>query len=293
MTKHEVEIHKSNAIRVLCHHLYITATSWEKRIKYDTQIIITKLSHSMSRRENNKMGSLPRMVPYLQSSRDTGTNNTRRMSGVTFTANDRYKTIGMAARDEVNDVGTDTHHTDRDGSEERLEQLSGKNESSGVPERGLNLQDLIALIDYIKISDNRDNERYFQLIRHENDMINARMTWWLVLQGFMLAGIAFGWEKSLGLVVIFSFIGVLTSLSSAIVLSCAIYAIGKLGEQCHERYPLCDPAIGLADNDSDKPIKIIPYLPRWLLHLMLPWHIMPFLFVFGWISVMIVRVEGV
>ena len=85
--------------------LYITATSWEKRIKYDTQIIITKLSHSMSRRENNKMGSLPRMVPYLQSSRDTGTNNTRRMSGVTFSANDRYKTIGMAARDEVNDMG--------------------------------------------------------------------------------------------------------------------------------------------------------------------------------------------
>lgn len=62
----------------------------------------------------------------------------------------------MAARDEVNDVGTDTRHTDRDGLEETLEQLSGKNESSGVPERGLNLQDLIALIDYIKISDNRD-----------------------------------------------------------------------------------------------------------------------------------------
>ena len=34
------------------------------------------------------------------------------------------------------------------------------------------------------------------LIIHENEMINHRMTWFLVLQGFMLTGIAFGWEKS-------------------------------------------------------------------------------------------------
>ena len=136
-----------------------------------------------------------------------------------------------------------------------------------------------------------DNERYFQLVSHENDMINARMTWWLVLQGFMLAGVAFGWEKSLALVIIFASIGIITSLSSAIVLRCATYAIQMFDDQSQKRYPHCDP-IGLMNNDSD-PLTPFPHLPRRLVHFMFPWHVMPILFVCGWVAVIIVRVEEV
>lgn len=64
----------------------------------------------------------------------------------------------------------------------------------------------------------RRHRRCFELIKHENEMIHNRMTWFLLLQGFMLAGVAFGWEKSRHLVAIFSSIGALTALSSFVTM---------------------------------------------------------------------------
>ncbi|KAK1744548.1 hypothetical protein QTG54_005081 [Skeletonema marinoi] len=154
----------------------------------------------------------------------------------------------------------------------------------------------------IKMADNRENERYFQLIKHENEMINARMTWWLIVQGFMIAGVAFGWDKDFALVATFATLGIFTSLSSAIILRCATFALPLLDKQSQQLYPLCDPAMGLNLHRRAQQVRLdeievtpgsrpFPYLPKCLVEFLFPWHFMPLLFIGAWIAVLFLSLK--
>ncbi|GAB1235589.1 hypothetical protein [Ferrigenium sp. UT5] len=72
------------------------------------------------------------------------------------------------------------------------------------------------------------------LIHDENEMTNHRMNWFLILQGFLFAGIAFAWEKSIGLVIVFSGVGILSSLSVGLLLHLGIDAIKNLQREASE-----------------------------------------------------------
>ena len=83
------------------------------------------------------------------------------------------------------------------------------------------------------MTENHDNIR--SLIMHENDLINHRITWFLILQGFMLTALAFAWEKSCSLCWVFSFIGIFSSISVGIVLLAASQALEKLHNKKTEK----------------------------------------------------------
>ena len=103
-----------------------------------------------------------------------------------------------------------------------------------------------------------DPETVRKLIAQENEMINHRMTWFLVLQGFMLVGYSFAWEKSLALCVVFSCIGTVSALSVGILLRYGILALKNLEESCREQ---AEPVLGRGYDETPK-----------FIHFLLPWH---------------------
>lgn len=116
-----------------------------------------------------------------------------------------------------------------------------------------------------------------ELIAHENGMVNDRITWFLVLQGFMLAGLAFGWEKSTALCIVFSLLGILTSISVGIVLRYGILAIASLEASCEDTE---ETIIGRGSKETPA-----------LVHLLLPWHLLPIAFTLSWIALIVVRLQ--
>jgi hypothetical protein len=69
-----------------------------------------------------------------------------------------------------------------------------------------------------------------QMICHENDLINHRMTWFLTFHGLLFAALGFAWEKrdAAPLIYILCGLGIVVSLSSITVFSAADRAIHEL-----------------------------------------------------------------
>lgn len=99
------------------------------------------------------------------------------------------------------------------------------------------------------------------LIHDENEMTNHRMNWFLILQGFLFAGIAFAWDKNVGLCLVFSFVGIFSSLSVGILLHFGILAIRNLQKYCQAEI------IGRRHEET-----------KIFIHLLLPWNFLPILF---------------
>ncbi len=116
------------------------------------------------------------------------------------------------------------------------------------------------------------------LIRDENEMINHRMNWFLILQGFLFASIAFAWDKGISLSIVFSCVGILSSLSVGVLLRYGILAIKNLEESCGNHK---QPIIG-------RGYKVTPRI----IHLFLPWHFLPYLFAAAWLALILIRVSG-
>ena len=114
-----------------------------------------------------------------------------------------------------------------------------------------------------------------EMIAQENTHINNRMTWFLLLQGFMFTAIAFAWEKSVSLSVVFCTVGILSSISVGILLRLTILAMKDLEMQAIEAD---ETVIGRGSGDT----------AIWL-HLLLPWHLLPVLFVFAWVALILIR----
>lgn len=114
------------------------------------------------------------------------------------------------------------------------------------------------------------------LIHNENEMVNHRMHWFLILQGFMFAGLAFAWEKNVALCIIFSIVGMLSSMSIWVLLRYGILAIQKLEQSIQEE---AQQVLGRRSNETS------PFI-----HFLLPWNFFPILMVVAWTALICVRV---
>jgi hypothetical protein len=71
------------------------------------------------------------------------------------------------------------------------------------------------------------------LIKHENDLLNHRLTWFITIQGLLFAALGFAWSKSDAkeLVFVFCGLGILTAVSSAFALWGGANAIDQLSTE--------------------------------------------------------------
>ncbi|GIT99961.1 hypothetical protein TSL6_04680 [Sulfurovum sp. TSL6] len=123
---------------------------------------------------------------------------------------------------------------------------------------------------------NEEPDTIRALIQHENEMTNHRMNWFLILQGFMFAGIAFAWDKSTALCVVFSIVGILSSISVGILLRYGIQAIRDLDRKSR------DTTIGKGSEE------IAPFM-----HFLLPWHFLPFTMIVAWTAMIIIKLAKI
>ena len=137
---------------------------------------------------------------------------------------------------------------------------------------------LIRHHDAVSMSMAQDPKIIRDLIKHENALMNDRMGWFLTLQGFLFAGLAFAWDKGTGISIVFSVVGVLSSMSIGILLQYGILALKRLEEQ---------PCL-----DSDGPIIGRGYgETKSAIHFLLPWHLLPVVFFVAWTFLIVIRVS--
>jgi hypothetical protein len=63
-----------------------------------------------------------------------------------------------------------------------------------------------------------DFDRIRELIRHENELINQRLTWLGTFQGLLLAALAFAWDKKSagGIVCVLCTVGAMVAISTGV-----------------------------------------------------------------------------
>jgi hypothetical protein len=108
------------------------------------------------------------------------------------------------------------------------------------------------------------------LIKHENDLINHRLTWFITIQGLLYASLGFAWGKQDARELVFTFcgLGMLTAISTAFVLWGGANAIERLAS---ESRAAGQPVIGRRAG-----IEKFAY----------PWYSFPVLFGLAWASVL-------
>ncbi len=115
-----------------------------------------------------------------------------------------------------------------------------------------------------------DDEFRFRRVIHETELMNHRITWFITLQGLLFAALGFSWDKTdaKNLIFILSFLGILTSASSAFVLWGSANTIEKLLNNS-----MID--IGRKSNWREK--------------LFYPWYTFPVLFAIAWAAILFVK----
>lgn len=106
------------------------------------------------------------------------------------------------------------------------------------------------------------------------------MEWFLLLQGFMLAAVAFGWEKNKGMVYIFSVMGILTCVSCGVNLNHAWGAIEAL--RVLDNAKNGDPVIGRSLEAKDG-------YWRTVYGILAPTFLIPSAFSVGWLVLALTR----
>ena len=71
------------------------------------------------------------------------------------------------------------------------------------------------------------------MVKHENELINQRLTWLGTFQGLLLAALAFAWDKTDAKIIVYvlSFLGTFVALSIGIGTCRANEAINNLGKK--------------------------------------------------------------
>ena len=115
------------------------------------------------------------------------------------------------------------------------------------------------------------------LIKHENDLIDQRLTWLISLQGLLFAALGFAWNKqdAQNLIAIFCFLGVTTSVSIAFALwggAAAIERLSKIEAQTQNI------VIGRQSSRIEK--------------FFYPWFTFPVLFAISWLLVFFLNWHG-
>jgi len=108
------------------------------------------------------------------------------------------------------------------------------------------------------------------LIKHENDLINHRLTWFITSQGLLMAALGFAWGKAdaRDLIFVLCGLGLLTSVSTACVLWSGAAVIDQLAKKtCADDEPVIGGRAG---------IRRFAY----------PWYSFPVLFGVSWASIL-------
>ncbi len=164
-------------------------------------------------------------------------------------------------------------------------------------------------IDNVNAIDNKMAEIIREMIRHEDCLVNHRITWLSQLQGLMFAAIGFSWDKKDAHLLIYCFciIGLLIAVSSVAVLTggqiASYRTIAWWDQYKRKNYSGAD-IIGLQNYEENKETgkwersgvdkdflyigKLISDKRRkWLVNRLYPWYFLPRLFIFAWISIAI------
>jgi hypothetical protein len=117
------------------------------------------------------------------------------------------------------------------------------------------------------------------MLKHEGELLNHRMTWLVTLQGLLFAALGFGWQTNAVLIGIISALGIAASVSTYVVV-----IVGSLATQTL-----------ITGWDTNKPSDyngpdVIGYRgPRGIGLFFRPWRILPFFFMAAWIAVFVVN----
>ena len=126
--------------------------------------------------------------------------------------------------------------------------------------------------------DKDDAETVRAMVRHENDLINHRVSWLLTIQGFLFAALAFTWEDARVLVPVIAGVGVFVSFSIGIVIRYGSAAIGKLNKDWEGNKPPNYDGPDIMGHVStanwERPFR--------------PWRFLPVLFAFAWVATLCV-----
>lgn len=110
------------------------------------------------------------------------------------------------------------------------------------------------------------------IIRHENDLMNHRLTWLMTAEGLLFTALGFALSKENApmakqLIPVLSFVGILLAASASIVLDAADIAIIRWS------YP---------HNDQKRNGDVIGYRGLPFVGLLAPWRVYPPMFICAW-----------
>ncbi|MDP2393278.1 MAG: hypothetical protein Q8M21_08485 [Methylococcaceae bacterium] len=118
---------------------------------------------------------------------------------------------------------------------------------------------------------------YRSMMVHENELQNHRMTWLLAIQGFLMTGLAFAWDKQDARMLIFVFCGL------GILISLTFWEGLRISKKA--QYDLRNKWDGERDKmPSYSGPDIVGYRsPQGsLLKYLRPWRFLPFIFIIAW-----------
>ncbi len=129
------------------------------------------------------------------------------------------------------------------------------------------------------------------MIQHEDTLINHRLTWFLVFQGFLFTALGIVWQGVfsngikpdlflIGITVMIAIVGSLSALATKQGVNSAVEAILKLHEKWdkYQKQEVIAPVIGLIlETEGSEKLKSRKFLT--------PWKFIPSMMFFWWIVV--------
>jgi hypothetical protein len=121
-----------------------------------------------------------------------------------------------------------------------------------------------------------------EMIRHEDDVIDQRITWLCQIQGFLFAALALTWKEPTEsrLVPVICLVGLLVAVSSGLALRSARLAISNLVKWWDNK---------IRQSGYLGPDVFARRVGKSFTHL-LPWTSLPVLFFLAWISILVIKI---
>jgi len=122
-----------------------------------------------------------------------------------------------------------------------------------------------------------------EMIKHENELVNQRLSWLFTLQGLLFTATSFLWKATMLPVIVFSFVGIISCISIGYTLRRGLNAIKELlALKSDYKKPLpknwiFPPTIGARSKAKE-----------WILPAML----LPWVLGIAWIAILIFRVTN-
>ena len=124
-----------------------------------------------------------------------------------------------------------------------------------------------------------DSKIIREMILKEAELFNHRMTWLVTLQGLLFTALGFAWGNGRDLVYVFASLGVAVAGSIRFLL-----LLGRgAAEDLERKWELNKP-----EDYEGPPIVGRGHMAHWTSFL-LPWSLIPLLFIVAWVSVLVIN----